>query len=325
MKWINNLNIKNKLLLGFAVLLVIVLIMISVAFVNLITIRDRQQELTTIEYPLSIELLKLRIDFNRERITIDRISLLMDPQVYQQSRYDLMDLDTSITATLDNIRKLAKIYPQIISGVQNIIAQRNTFRKYRDTLFHIYNTQQSYQKAKGLIAGAMFNLEEKIRDNIVRLNRISEENDGPLSRKAGNAFNSVIISFVVFGALLVFICIGLTLFFVNIIGKPIQELAKQAEQIAYGDLSIKINVRNGKDEVAVMQRSFGMMVSSLKSVSEELKSTVGTLDNLSSEIKSELNVGFNDTAAILRWVEKFSGNVSVVSKRLNSLMNEFKL
>ncbi|MCK9424527.1 MAG: HAMP domain-containing protein [Ignavibacteriaceae bacterium] len=325
MKWINNLNIKNKLLLGFALLLAFVLIMIYTAFNSLTTMRESQRILTNIEYPLSIELLTLRTSINRERITINRIVMIQDAQKTKELQDEMDDLDTTVTSILDSIKVLAKDYAQIIADIESFSTARKTFRMYVDTLLNVYNTPQTRVKAEALVLGAMFDLNENMREIVVALSKISEGNDALAKQNAKTAFNDVVVSFSFFCVLLILICIGLTIFFVRSIAKPIQALAQNAEQIAYGDLSVKINVKDGKDEVAVMQRSFGMMVSSLNSVAEELKSTVGTLDNISSEINNELNTGFNDTAAILRWIEKFSGNISAISQRLNALMNEFKL
>ena len=325
MTWINNLTIKNKLLLGFALLIVFVLIMIYTAFNSFNTMRESQRILANIEYPLSIELLTLRTSMNRERITINRIVMIQDAQKSKELYDEIEDLDSTIISIADSILVLAKDYPPIIEGIKSFNSARKNLRIYVDTLLNVYNTPQTRQKAEALMLGPMFDLNERIREIVVALSTISEGNDALAKRNANTAYNDVVLSFSLFSILLVLICIGLTLFFATVIAKPIQELAKNAEQIAYGDLSGKINVRQGKDEVAVMQRSFGMMVSSLRSVSQELKLAVENLDELSGRIKSELNTGFNDTASIIRWIENFSGNVSAISKKLNALMNEFKM
>ncbi|MDP2338788.1 MAG: methyl-accepting chemotaxis protein [Bacteroidota bacterium] len=325
MKWINKLSIRNKLLLGFTVLLTFVLVLIYVSFSSLTTIRDTQRTLTTVEYPLSIELLKLRSALNRERLAITRIVLVQDDEVTKQWNDELVGLNTTVTSIIDTIQILGKDKPKIISGIQDFARQRNTFKAYKDTLLHVYNTPQTHVKAELLLTGTLFVINENMRENIVGLSDISEMDVELLKQKAETTYNNVVMSFAVFGVLLILLCLMLTVFFVRAIALPIQALAKQADRIAYGDLSVKIEVKDGSDEVAVMQRSFGMMVSSLRSVSEELKSTVDTLDNLSSEVNSELERGFNDTAAILRWIEKFSASVTAISKGLNALMNEFKL
>lgn len=325
MKWINKLSIKNKLLLGFTILLTFVLVLIYVSFSSLTTMRDTQRTLTTVEYPLSIELLKLRSALNRERLAITRIVLVQDDQVSKQWYDELIDMNTTITSIIDTIQVLGKDHPKIISDIQGFAHQRKTFRAYEDTLLHVYNTPQTHEKAELLLTGTLFEFNENMRENIVGLSNISEAEDEFLRQKTETTFNNVVVSFAVFGALLILLCLVLTVFFVRVIALPIQALAKQADQIAYGDLTVRIQVKEGNDEVAVMQRSFGMMVSSLRSVSEELKTTVDTLDSLSNEVNAELERGFNDTAAILRWIEKFSGSVTAISKGLNALMNEFKL
>lgn len=325
MKWMNNLNIKNKLLLGFALLLTFVLVFVAVAYNGLSTMRDTQRTLTHIEYPLTLELLKLRTNINRERSTINRIVLIQAERKYAEWRSELISLDTTITAISDSIKILAKENPIIIGGIQEFTAKRKIYKTYIDTLLNVYNTSKTQHKVEGLLIGVMYELNETMREIILGLSKISESSDENLIRENENAFSFVVRSFSVFGVLLIMICIGLTMFFVKIIAKPIEDLAKQAENIAYGDLTMDVQVKKGKDEIAVMQRSFGMMVSSLRAVSKELKSTIGTLDSLNTEINSELQIGFNDTAAILKWIEKLTANVNRISKNLNTLMSEFKI
>jgi len=189
----------------------------------------------------------------------------------------------------------------------------------------MYGAMNLKEEAETLLFGDVFKQNEEARATVLNLSRISEDNDQKLLQTTEETFKNMVIYFFILGFLLVVLCIILTFFFVNIIASPLKILAAQSEKIAYGDLSIEIEVKEGRDEISVLQRSFGMMIESLRSVSSELKNSVDELNNVSSSMQDKMETGFQDTASIIKYVECNSDNIKNVSNKLNSLMNEFKL
>jgi methyl-accepting chemotaxis protein len=181
------------------------------------------------------------------------------------------------------------------------------------------------QEAQAFLLGNMFRQNEDSRETVLKLSSISEKNDKMLQEKTEKTFQEVILYFAILGCILALLCIILTLLFVKLIASPLQLLSSQAEKIAYGDLSVRIEVREGSDEISTLQRSFGMMVESLKSVYSEIKNSVDDLNKISSSMQDSMEKGFPDTASIIKHVETNSVSIKNISSKLKSFMSEFML
>jgi len=127
MNFLNNITIKYKLFLGFLLLLVFVIIIIFTSYSGLYSLRRTQRTLTQIEFPLTIELLKLRTTLNRERMTLTRIIMLSSKKEGSSLNEELADYDHEVNSIVDTIKKLGKYNSEIMIGIGEFTVQRKNY------------------------------------------------------------------------------------------------------------------------------------------------------------------------------------------------------
>ncbi|HSA83344.1 MAG TPA: ATP-binding protein [Patescibacteria group bacterium] len=88
-------------------------------------------------------------------------------------------------------------------------------------------------------------------------------------REINEAITEIIISFILFLVTFTIIGVIMSIFFVNIITRPLIQLTTIAGKIAAGDLSQKAN-NNTQDEVGVLADAFNQMVTTLKQKIDQL-------------------------------------------------------
>lgn len=89
--------------------------------------------------------------------------------------------------------------------------------------------------------------------------------------------------FIVLFIVLMLIVIGVTLFTVKRITKPVEELASQVQLVAGGDLTVQAKI-NGKDEIAVLATGFNTMVTNLRELILQVHSSANHLAASSEEL-----------------------------------------
>ncbi len=100
--------------------------------------------------------------------------------------------------------------------------------------------------------------------------------------QASFASMKLVLTFTIVGAMILAISIGL--FTGNKITGPLKQFAKQAEQIAAGNLQIEIIEMKAKDELGAMARAFQLMTSNLRGMVTQLQSSADALASTTQEM-----------------------------------------
>ncbi len=88
------------------------------------------------------------------------------------------------------------------------------------------------------------------------------------AKAAAHNAQSVILG----GALVAFVSLTVVGFLINgNIARPLREMSRLAEQVASGNLNVKLTVGKRTDEVGVLQQTFGRMVESLRQLTGEIR------------------------------------------------------
>ncbi|MFG6150439.1 methyl-accepting chemotaxis protein [Halobacillus sp. B23F22_1] len=104
------------------------------------------------------------------------------------------------------------------------------------------------------------------------------------------AIRSLIIFALVSAAVLIALSIFATSRLTSRIAKPIRELAKQASQVADGDLTTRIETSDKeKDEVGQLKRAFQIMVDNLTNTLQSVHRIGGNVEEFSSKLNKEMS------------------------------------
>ncbi|GGF33369.1 putative sensory transducer protein YvaQ [Halobacillus andaensis] len=105
-----------------------------------------------------------------------------------------------------------------------------------------------------------------------------------------DAIRNLIIFALASAAVLIALSVFATSRLTSRIAKPIRELAKQASQVADGDLTTRIETSDKeKDEVGQLKRAFQMMVENLTNTLQSVHRIGGNVEEFSSKLNKEMS------------------------------------
>ncbi len=320
MSWFKNIAIKNKLFLGFGLLLSCLLIIIVTAFAAITSIMQVQETLFYAELPLTAELMSYRTTLNRQRaIFTEAVSLRTTPEKLQWIN-NMNEVDQSIETCLQSLQKLSERIPVVKEDILKLRGLQEEYNNLRDREVSPLLIDGKVSKALELISGSLSRKYEAIRGILVKLSALSEERNRQLMQKAQEA---VWISYVVFAGIGIaglIASIVMILLIVANTAKPIQELSTLVERVAYGDLTVEVSAESRVDEIGTLQYTFGMMIASLRQITLEVRSVAEALVAQVAEVGSSAPAesGGSGRSAVLARLDE-------LGQRLNKLIKEYKL
>ena len=113
-------------------------------------------------------------------------------------------------------------------------------------------------------------------------------------------------------------------FIVGKITRPILSLEKSAQQVAGGDLSVRVNV-DSEDEIGALTRSFNTMIESIKTLLTDMKKTGETLVASSQEIQAATEESAEVSETISKTMQQVSQGVTDqagAAKKGNQVVSE---
>lgn len=325
MKWFNNLSLRNKLILGFGLMLVCLAGVIGAAYLGLSAIGRDQQALTEVEFPLSLELVKIRTMLNRERIALMGIIDAATPKERDTWSRDLREIDEEVDERMKAVDALKLRDPQILKEWGRFGEIRQKYEDSRDKQTLPLLAEGKFDEAKSAILGLQYQQYEKMREQVQKLSSLSEANDRQLVRQMKETTALSYFVFLLVGILAFILAVAVILLLLQTTARPLQQLSGQVERVAYGDLSVDITPEHRDDEVGTLTLAFGMMVGSLRSVTEEVRETVFALSDQAEILKEMLTPGFLDNADNVKKAEETAEKLDQLGRQLKEVLEEYKL
>ncbi len=275
MKWFNNLAIRNKLLVGFGLMLVCLGIVVVTAYTSVTSISEAQETLFYVEFPLTVELVKFRNSLHKDRVILTRLLSAKTPLEKKEYLKEADEMDQDIVKHLDRIQLLSHKVPGLKSNLDELASVLKVFREARNakTLPLI---REGKEEAASL-AAVQFGRYEKMIEMLFNLSKISEAHDNDLMKTSGEIARRSNYIVAIVGIIAIFLSIGVIFFLLRSIAGPLKELSAMTERVAYGDLTVDIPSEQRADELGTLQFMFGMMVASLRQITLEIRSVVETL------------------------------------------------
>jgi len=267
MKWIRDLSIRNKLLTGFMLVLLLLLGVIALAYTRISHINDFQRQLsrdftqaldltTVIRYEDSIRARQLEM-------------LIADTSVEQKRRQqEIRESEQIIDKELENLRLLYQNEPHSLEKLQELELTHNQFKQVRETQVFplIYAGKQD--EAKPLIRGPQLERFEKIRDLAIPLQQEALRDADLTAQQSERIAEQAVQIFLTASLAALLACIMLTAVLNRIIANPLKTIADSATQIASGNLSTPSYVVEQADEVGRLSQAFNRMTIYLKETAD---------------------------------------------------------
>ncbi|MFL0248061.1 methyl-accepting chemotaxis protein [Candidatus Clostridium stratigraminis] len=266
MKWFYNLKIASKLLIGFIIIAVIAGTVGVVGVINIKKIQVMDEEMYSWHTSTLDDMAKAMEYYQLERVNLRDAIYTKDAAQRQKSISQFSDLDKKISTSLSSFQVGIKD-DKTLKDFNTLQKALEDYKAYRDKEISLANSNQSEQAISSLysdgasIASAMENAINNLLDGKVSL----AKQDADANQSSAN---QAVITMIIIIAIGVAIAIFLGIFISKIIGNPIKKMVSFAEEVASGNLDMKIEA-NTKDEVGVLMSAFDKMIETLHNLVSE--------------------------------------------------------
>ncbi len=140
--------------------------------------------------------------------------------------------------------------------------------------------------------------------------------------KARDMARTAFALFMIVGVVGLLLAVFMTIAIVASIAMPIRELSTLAERVAYGDLAVAVATEARADEVGKLQYTFGMMVSALRQITQEVRSVA---EALIAEVGAAGRFAGNESGGEEKRKTEILSRLAELGERLRKVISEYKL
>ena len=260
MGWFYNLKISIKLIIGFMTITVIAAVIGTVGIINLTDISREDTEL----YQNNVLGLEYAADANGQ---FQRIRLNNAKMLLQDEESAVNENINKINEHIDNLNQALKNYETTITNEEErlLFNEVNTlWGKYNSATQEAINLLKSgKQKEAKLVLDNSYSDIEILNDSFIKMvdyNSASAKEKAESNNRMVKTSISITIIILLIG---VIIAVLLGSFISRIISRPMKQLEEAAEQLAVGDVNVKIEA-NSKDEIGNLMAAFSKMVDNIR-------------------------------------------------------------
>ena len=299
MKWFLNLSTRAKLFLGFGLMVLLLVVMVTTAYDGIGTIRASQQRLYEVDFADAVDLSLLRANSNGARM--ETLEMMLTPRPSEQGalQREIQNRKKTNDEIVQKLQQRNRGDAEFLRQLGEFDQLRAAYEEIRDEKVIPLVLQGKIGEAQALGAGPQSERYDKTRDMLRRLDGAAIEHArtslAESDRKAGES-----VRFLVgVGLAAVLVAVAAVLFLTRIIAGPLVEISRVAERVAAKDLTVNVSTDGRMDEVGLLAETFRKMVENLRSVTREIGEGVNVLGSAASEIlaaTTQVATGASETA-----------------------------
>ncbi|HWP47220.1 MAG TPA: methyl-accepting chemotaxis protein [Candidatus Limnocylindrales bacterium] len=324
MNWFLNLSTRTKLLLGFGLIVVLLIIAVATAYTGIIAIQGSQKSLYQKDFANAIDLLALKTNLNAERAGILTLMLVNNRSDQEMWEQDIKDRTHQIDEILKRLLERNQNDPNIFRKLEELSTTLMALKQVRDTQVIPLIYGGKVEEAKGLVLGTQFERRRNLLNIAEELGKKAEENAQLSLIESEQKANRSVRIFVITCLMALGISMGMVMFLNRIISRPLKEISNVAEQVALGNLAVSVPSDNRTDEVGILTQTFRKMMENLQEVTREMREGVNVLASSTSEIltaTAQVASGAAETATAISQttttVEEVKQTAQLTSQKAN--------
>ncbi|TRX71621.1 methyl-accepting chemotaxis protein [Carboxylicivirga sp. M1479] len=303
------LNIAQKLLAGFGIILLLIIVQGVWSFSTLTSSKNKNRELTEIYSPSSEKLnglsdlvidtkmlIRSWVFIDIQTDTPDKIYLKeLHSKEFPQIKEELLALSKQ-WKDQEDVDRLSHIFHDVDSLFeiqQYVMSSLNSFEAYEDVMIK-FDTEDKVQDG-----GEIITLTGEV-DNLIKELATKYDDATKEALNESNGSFTVLQYVIIIMSLLVIIgALGTAYILYNTIVVPLNKGVTFAQSIGDGDLTATVDV-DQNDEIGALAKALVSMANNLKSTVNTIKSNANDLVTSSTQLKSsslQLSKGSADQAA----------------------------
>lgn len=263
------MSLKKKLLLNSLSIIIMATLMIGFIIVNMLSIQSSNQN----EVPVLLNIEKLQGE-----LTVTKQSL---------NNFAFSLTDAQKEETLQALQRNEKLLEEL----NQIVKDKNT----KQALQKASNKFTALKEETGQALNEKNQAEAKrqsvrvdgISNDVHLMNIYANERYEMLQENLKKQIEFVIFSALIGTVLLISLSSYIVIRMTNAITKPLKGLSHQANEIANGNLAVKMITYKGKDEIAALNDSFTAMTHQLKGLLFSIDSVSKEVEGFAKELEGE--------------------------------------
>jgi methyl-accepting chemotaxis protein len=307
MKWFVDLKTGTKLVAGFGLIAIFLVIILVTAYSGISSMERN--------FRLALTLSHLEANNNGQRAAVltmlsstNRAEQASAHQQLNEFSKENDQLFQIVTGTLGND-------PQTISRVRELMTLRSAYQQTRDNQVVPLILAGKVEEARSVSLGTNHERYLKMHDLTQNL---SEEGQ----RTANQSASNTVLSFLVVGLFSLLISVALALFLGRIIAVPLKQISTSAERISAGDLGADFSITNRNDEVGILAQTFNRMTDSLKAMAGVAGKIAGGDLRAKIQPQSDKDVLGNSFAEMVENLRRITAEIRDGVNVLGSSANE---
>ncbi|WP_252249853.1 methyl-accepting chemotaxis protein [Clostridium sp. ZBS13] len=283
---IKDMPIYKKLLVSFIGIAIISIISGSIGLGFLIkTNKDYQYALTNYGFSQG-DIGKLGIEIQKSRAIVRDVIFLENKDELIESQNLLDECEKKIDELLKVIENTSTTdtEKEIFNNLKDSSEQYNKIRKKVVKLGLENKNQEALdlfrEEGKPIMENITGLTDELLKTNIIDCNNVSNKLKVLSCIAIVVIISCIIISFI--------FTIVLAKYISKMIGNPIKDMLKIADEISQGNLDVSIE-SNSKDEVGELAEAFSKMVRALKAYIDDIENVLGNISNGNLNVETEVD------------------------------------
>lgn len=301
-----NLKIGKKLILGFGIVLVLLLVAAAVALFNLNTMETHITSYSDRIVPNNNMVWQMR----RDMLSVQRYLLMAlaepDLDIIQEHLGEAQIDAQDVSTVLATFSKNTQADKSKLKELESNISKMGPFRQEIATLLAV-GTEEKNQEAYDIF----INSYKPILDaNVVILTELGDFQSDLSTQQAleaENAFKTAIMLLVIVIALAIFITIVVTVLITRSIVVPVKQVQEASLAVSRGDLDVTV-AYDGKDEL-------GELASNMRNTMQTLKLIINDVDRLLD------SMGAGDFTVTSSCTERYVGQYSNILLAMRNIKN----
>ena len=256
MKWFLDLTTRNKLFVGFGLMIASLAVVIATAYLGITTIQAAQQKLYQEEFTNGQELMKLRVEQNGVRASLLSMMLVTKPSDQEIWQQDVRERGKEIAALTQRLLERTRGDSGLFNKLEEFKKSSEAFAQTRDDQLIPLIHAGKMDQARELALGIQEERYSKMRAIAKELGNAAVEKARTAVADSELAAKQTVRLFVMVGVVAILLAVAMALLTSRIIAIPLQMISGIAGQVASGDLTGDVPQDNRADAVRALLRAF---------------------------------------------------------------------
>lgn len=289
----NNLSIGKRLMAGFVLLTLIVVVLGAFAISNMRSMRAVSAEVEENTLPSIVSLARLDHHFLRLRAFTLRLAIINDTNELQNTLSEISNIKTKLADTQQQYEKL------LSSAEEQALYQR--YRRASDEYlqlqqqFVVLIQQNKDEEAERFLTERVNPITNEVNQQLEQLSTLNSSYASARAKESAAAYNVAFTATLIAIFIAAVIAVIVAMLITRSIVRPLQQAVDFASNVAEGDLTRSIEVTR-QDET-------GKLLTALNTMQNKLRSAIQGIADSAAQLASaseQLNMVTEDSSRVLQ-------------------------